>query len=121
MESKNKTIWTIFLGYLLIIFFVLLSNVAFGQMSIIYFNAGWNGANGVDWINKLNDCKTISYYDISTDKEIQKKYKIAVIPTVILFKDDEEVKRFQADLSFKLVATRKDVQEEIDNQLMSDF
>ena len=121
MESKNKTIWTIFLGYLLIIFFVLLSNVAFGQMSIIYFNAGWNGANGVDWVNDLSDCKTIEIIDVGSDKEAQKKYKIAVIPTIILFKDDEEVKRFQADLSFKLVATRKDVQEEIDNQLMSDF
>ena len=106
---------------MLILFLILVSNRAFGQMSIIYFNAGWNGANGVDWVNDLSDCKTISYYDISTDKEIQKKYKIAVIPTVILFKDDEEVKRFQADLSFKLVATRKDLQEEIDNQLMSDF
>ena len=121
MESKNKTIWTIFLGYLLIIFFVLLSNVAFGQMSIIYFNAGWNGANGVDWVNDLSDCKTIESIDVASNKEAQKKYKIAVIPTIILFKDDEEVKRFQADLSFKLMATRKDVQEEIDNQIMSDF
>ena len=33
----------------------------------------------------------------------------------------EEVKRFQADLSFKMVATKEEVQEEIDNQLMSDF
>ena len=116
-----KEISKIFGVYILVLIFMLACQGAFGQMSIIYFNAEWNGANGVNWINKLNDCKTISYYDISTDKEIQKKYKIAVIPTVILFKDDEEVKRFQADLSFKLVATREEVQEEIDNQLMSDF
>ena len=50
-----------------------------------------------------------------------KKHKIAVIPTIIIFKDGEEVARFQADLSFKMVATRKEIQEEIDNQLMSDF
>ena len=36
-------------------------------------------------------------------------------------KDDVEVARFQADLSFKMVATKEDVQEEINNQLMSDF
>ena len=39
----------------------------------------------------------------------------------VLIKDDEEVARFQADLSFKMVATKEEVQEEIDNQLMSDF
>ena len=53
--------------------------------------------------------------------EAQTKYKIAVVPTIIIFKDGEEVARFQADLSFKMVATREEVQEEIDNQLMSDF
>ena len=49
------------------------------------------------------------------------KYKIAVVPTIIIFKDGEEVARFQADLSFKMLATKEEVQEEISNQLMSDF
>ena len=39
----------------------------------------------------------------------------------IIFKDGEEVARFQADLSFKMVATKEEVQEEINDQLMSDF
>ena len=69
----------------------------------------------------LQDCQTKSYVDISKDIEAQKKYKIAVVPTIIIFKDGEEVARFQADLSFKMTATKKEVQEEIDNQLMSDF
>ena len=54
-------------------------------------------------------------------EEAQKEYKIAVIPTIVIFKDGDEVARFQADLSFKMVATREEVQEEISNQLMSDF
>jgi hypothetical protein len=33
----------------------------------------------------------------------------------------EEAIRFQADLSFKMLATKEEVQEEIDNLLMSDF
>jgi thioredoxin-like negative regulator of GroEL len=69
----------------------------------------------------LEDCNTYSYVDIAKDTEAQTKYKIAVIPTIIIFKDGEEVARFQADLSFKMVATKEEVQEEIDNQLMSDF
>ena len=96
-------------------------NVAFGQIKVEQFNAGWNNANDVPWVRQLSDCKTISYTDIGKDKEAQKEYKIAVVPTIIIFKDGEEVARFQADLSFKMIATREEVQEEIDNQLMSDF
>ena len=69
----------------------------------------------------LEDCKTISHVDIAKNAKAQKEHKIAVVPTIIIFKDGEEVARFQADLSFKMVATQKEVQEEIDDQLMSDF
>ena len=100
---------------------MLLCNSAFSQIQIAQFNAEWNKANHVAWVMDLKDCKTISYVDIGTQSEMAKKHKIAVIPTIILFKDGEEVARFQADLSFKMVATRKEIQEEIDNQLMSDF
>ena len=91
------------------------------QIKVTHFNAGWNSSNDVSWIMDLEDCKTIGYTDIAKDTEAQVKHKIAVVPTIIVFKDGEEVARFQADLSFKMVATREEVQEEIDNQLMSDF
>jgi hypothetical protein len=38
-----------------------------------------------------------------------------------LFKDGEEVKRFQADISFTMKATKEEIQEIIDETLMSDF
>jgi hypothetical protein len=119
--KKVDVTWKVFATYMLILFFILVCNNAFGQIKVSQFNAGWNSANEVSWVGKLSDCETISYIDISTDTEMQKKHKIAVIPTIIIFKDNEEVARFQADLSFKMVATREEVQEEIDNQLMSDF
>ena len=109
------------ISYLIVIIFWLLVTTVFGQIQITQFNAGWNAANEVDWVGKLTDCKTISYVDISTQAKLATKHKIAVIPTIIIFKDDEEVARFQADLSFKMVATKEEVQEEIDNILMSDF
>ena len=119
--EKVSTTWRIFCMYLLVLVFILISGSAFGQIKVIQFNAGWNKANEVLWVMKLEDCQTIGYIDIATDKEAQKEYKIAVIPTIVIFKDGEEVARFQADLSFKMVATREEVQEEINNQLMSDF
>ena len=120
MEKTDVT-WRIFSMYMLIIFFMLCVNSVFSQIEVTHFNAGWNKTNDVSWFMDLEDCETIAYYDIGKDKEMQKEYKIAVVPTIIIFKDDEEVARFQADLSFKMVATREEVQEEIDNQLMSDF
>ena len=107
--------------YILIMILVFLSSQVFAQIEVKHFNAGWNDANGVNWIMDLKDCNTKGYIDIAKDTEEQKKYKIAVVPTIIIFKDGEEVARFQADLSFKMVATKEEVQEEIDNQLMSDF
>jgi len=120
MGKPNAT-WKIFTAYMVVLFFILVCSDAFGQIQVAQFNAGWNKANEVLWVSKLGDCETISYVDISTNTELQKKHKIAVIPTIIIFKDDIEVARFQADLSFKMVATKEEVQEEIDNQLMSDF
>ena len=117
---KNP-IWKIFASYLFVLLLLLVYVTAFSQIEIKQFNAGWNKANDVPWVHKLSDCNTFGYVDIGTDKEAQKEYKIAVVPTIVIFKDGEEVARFQADLSFKLVATREEVQEEIDNQLMSDF
>jgi len=96
-------------------------NVAFGQIKVEQFNAGWNSANDVGWVQELSECKTIGYTDIAKDTEAQSKFKIAVVPTIIVFKDGEEAARFQADLSFKMLATKEEVQEEIDNLLMSDF
>ena len=120
MEKTDVT-WRVFGIYMLVLFLMLFAGNASSQIEIKHFNAGWNKINDVSWFMDLEDCETVGYYDIGKDKEMQKEYKIAVVPTIIIFKDDEEVARFQADLSFKMLATREEVQEEIDNQLMSDF
>ena len=116
-----KTIDMSVVVYVLVMIFVFISATAFGQIKVIQFNAEWNKTNQVPWVQELKDCKTISFIDIGKNADDAKKHKIAVIPTIIIFKDGEEVARFQADLSFKMVATREEIQEEIDNQLMSDF
>ena len=118
---KFDATWRIFTVYTLIIMLMMLASSTFAQITVKHFNAGWNKSNGVDWIMDLKDCDTKGYVDIAKDLDAQKKYKIAVVPTIIIFKDGEEVARFQADLSFKMVATREEVQEEINDQLMSDF
>ena len=89
-------------------------------VTVVHFNAGWNSANDVKWIGDLSDCKT-KQCDIATDTKAQNKWEIAVVPTIIVFKDGEEVKRFQADISFTMKATLEDVQEAINDAGFSDF
>ena len=119
--KNSETTWSVVSVYMLVLIFMLFAGGAFSQITVKHFNAGWNKANSADWFMDLKDCNTKGYVDIVEDPEAQKKYKIAVVPTIIIFKDGEEVARFQADLSFKMVATKEEVQEEIDNIIMSDF
>ena len=107
--------------YILIIICMLFGSIAFGQIKVVQFNAGWNKTNDVPWVQSLKDCKTIGYTDVGKDTKAQAKYKIASVPTIIIFKDGEELARFQADLSFTLAATKEEVQEKIDEVIMSDF
>jgi hypothetical protein len=92
---KNTDIsWKLFTMYLLIIFLMLFSNASYGQIVVTHFNADWNDP---------------------------KKHNIIIVPTVVIFKDGEEMKRFQANISFSMKATRKEMQAVIDELIMSDF
>jgi len=115
---KNP-IYKIFTVYLIVLFSILCSASAFGQVTAIHFNAGWNEANSVEWFGKLSDVDKDNM-DIG-EGDCQKKYGIAIVPTIVVFNDGEEVKRFQADLSFKMLATKEEIQEYIDELIMSQF
>ena len=93
---------------------------ASSQIVVTHFNAEWNDPNKVSYIGKLTDCDIV-YVDIAKSPKIQEKHNIIIVPTVVIFKDGEEVKRFQADISFSMKATRKEIQGVIDELLMSDF
>tara|TARA_R100001369_G_scaffold83649_2_gene116042 strand:- start:1201 stop:1521 length:321 start_codon:yes stop_codon:yes gene_type:complete len=99
---------------------LLISSTAWGQIVVTHFNADWNSPNKVSYIGDLTDCDIV-YVDIAVAPVLQAKHEIVVVPTVVIFKDGEEVKRFQADISFSMKATREDMQEIIDELIMSDF
>ena len=111
--------WKALYKHLLLLFFCTVSYTAFSQITVIHFNAGFNSLNDVEWFHKLADCEKESKTIDGNDN--QKKYEIAVVPTIIVFDDGEEVKRFQADLSFQMVATKKEVQNYIDELIISKF
>jgi len=110
---------------LLLPLFMLLSTSVFSQkigdgVVIAHFNAEWNKANEVKWLGDIEECNIVRV-DIMANPKIQTKHKIVVVPTLILFKDGEEVKRWQAGIDFKIAETQGDIQEEVDEQNLSDF
>ena len=118
---KETTVtWRIFIAYVFLLLLMLLCGTLSGQVTVTHYNAEWNKANDVKWLNKLSDCD-IAKVDIVKKPKQQTKHKIVVVPTIIIFKDGEEVKRFQADISFSMKATREELQDVINEQLMSDF
>ena len=89
------------------------------DVCVVQFNAGWNSSNDVEWVANLKDCE-VQYIDIAANTNAQSKYEIVVVPTIIVF-NGKEVKRFQADISFAMKATKKEVQAVVDEILMDQF
>ena len=112
--------WKIFCGYLLMLLLMIACHTVSAQVVVTHFNAAWNDPNKVSYIGKLTDCDIV-YVDIAKSPKLQTKHEIVVVPTVVIFKDGEEMKRYQADISFSMKATRKEMQNFIDELLMSDF
>ena len=118
---------------LAIVLFALLSATAFvavvtaeesevcpSGICVVEFNAEFNSQNSVDWIDKLIDCE-VARVEIIERPNMQKEHSIVVVPTVIIFNEEKEKKRFQANIMMSLDATKKDVQGAIDEIIMSSF
>ena len=112
---------------LIILFLILVSSLSYGQspcnndgICVVQFNASFNEANKVPWVGKLKECDT-KFIDIAADQKAAAKYKIVVVPTIVIFKDGEEVARFQANIMMTMEATKNDVQDKIDEIIMEDF
>ena len=105
---------------LLFLLLFLTSGIIHSQITVVHFNANWNGANDVKWVNELTDCK-LKNIDIATNTQAATDHKITVVPTILVLIDGEEEERYEADISFSMQATKKEVQEVIDEIVMDQF
>lgn len=112
------------LAYIFLMLCMFVAGTAFGQnmcnsdICVVQFNASWNASNSVDYLDKLTDCEVMN---VNIDEgTYQSDYEIVVVPTIIVF-NGKEVERFQANIMMQMEATRKEVQNVVDEIIYSDF
>ena len=70
--------------------------------AVVQVNASWNYKNRLN-INKLEDCY-LAEVDLSNKTigaVIQSEWNIKVVPTIIIFENGQEVKRFEPGIALK--------------------
>ena len=91
-------------------------------ITIIEYWANWNVANKITMLDSITieDAKIYRVL-IDTNMVLAASEKIVVVPTIVFYDDGKEFKRLQADLTFKMKVTKKDLQNVVDELLMSKF
>ena len=87
---------------------------------VVEFWASWNATNECQWLSKLNECK-VYRVDIGKYMDIQSKYNISAIPTLIVFNNGNIEKQFDPNIMFQLEADKGDVQDAIDEIMLKQF
>lgn len=86
---------------------------------IVEFWAEFNKSNQVN-LKKLYDCKKYRV-DMSLDPALMVTHKVMAVPTLVLYNNGKEVKRFLPTLMMKLEDSIDDIQEEINNLVDDKF
>tara|TARA_R100000742_G_C4240864_1_gene60598 strand:+ start:117 stop:485 length:369 start_codon:yes stop_codon:yes gene_type:complete len=86
---------------------------------LVEFWASFNAANEVN-LKKIYDCKKYRV-DMSQDPSLMVKHNVMAVPTVVIYHNGREVKRFLPGLMLKLDVEIKEIQEVIDELVGDKF
>ena len=86
---------------------------------LVEFWAEFNAMNQIN-LKKLYDCKKYRV-DMSLDPSLMVTHKVMAVPTVVLYNNGKEIKRFLPTVMMKLDAEIKDIQKEIDKLVEDKF
>tara|TARA_B100000902_G_C27118195_1_gene817229 strand:- start:304 stop:702 length:399 start_codon:yes stop_codon:yes gene_type:complete len=120
--------------YVLMMIVIFGCSTAFGQTFIngdfkdriakdivaVEFWADWNSVNQFNDLAKLKECEKYRL-DIMAKADIQAKYNITGVPTVIIFDNGVEKERFNPSIMFQLEADKKTVQHSVDTIKLNKF
>ena len=90
------------------------------DITVVEFWAGWNSANEFKELVKLKDC-SVYRVDIMNCMDIQTKYSVTAIPTIIIFDNGIEKTRFLPNIMFQLEVDKKVIQNSVDTITLNKF
>lgn len=95
-----------------IILFLLSLGAMAQEKALVHINADFNKSN--DWygLSVVSDVRVFGGY-IDQNKDIQEKYNITKVPTLILYHKGKEVERWEAGLDMKLHVKVNEIQDKI--------
>ena len=91
-----------------------LSFSAKAQIRLVHINAEFNARNDWEYITNIENVKLLGGY-IDKTPGLQEAYNIKYVPTLIVFKDNKEIKRWEAGLDMKLHIKEEEIQEFVNN------
>ena len=87
---------------------------------VVEYWAEWNNTNKFKELKDLKDC-TVYRACISKCSDAANEYGIKAVPTVIIYDNGEEIKRFTPNIMLQLQASKLDVQSAIDEIVLNKF
>lgn len=82
-------------------------------ISVVQYNAEFNKANSIKNLKRISDANVIEAW-IDKEPELKKQSSIRSVPTIIIYKDGKEMRRWEAGIMMQLDITYHDVQHEVD-------
>ena len=95
---------------IILILSLFISSFAFSQdITVVHFNYEWNSRNGFKKLDNLKSAKVQYAFVEKQGKKLQETIKS--VPTIIIYKGDQPVARFEAGLSMKIEIPLEKLQE----------
>ena len=125
MKSINKIDISNYVYILIMLLVFLFATVAPAQdfiqdeIAVVEFNTSWNESNFIKDLDKLKNCK--HYTIILCDYvEYMDRYNIKQ-PTIIVYNNGDEIKRYKSTIMLDFDITYKDLQKQVDKLLLDKF
>tara|TARA_R100000234_G_C4989567_1_gene174862 strand:- start:531 stop:866 length:336 start_codon:yes stop_codon:yes gene_type:complete len=107
------------LPYILLGLFFFCIGSCFAQVKVVHYNSDWNSENNYN-ISDLKDCEKEDVV-ICHNPEEQEKHNILAVPTLIVFDNNVEVARYEANIMMELDISIDDLQDAIDKVYLEKF
>jgi len=125
MKSINKRDISNYIYILLMLLVFLFATIAPAQdfikneIAVVEFNTSWNESNFIKGLDKLKNCK---YYTIilCDNIEYMDEYNIKQ-PTIVVYNNGEEIKRYKSTIMLDFEITYKELQKQVDQVLLNKF